>query len=193
MIQKLAVLAEALEKKIIEAAARAAESAEAAEAAAKTARAARASAGEGGLGMNLRHDEVPGGFLCPVTRKIAKYVWTDHANEGSFNSCNHCTGENRSVAGDLQRLNRRRAKAVGERLEERAGLVDRRAAAEERYFKAPHDTAEEAAAEAEMEAAEAAIEKLDEAVAWAKEEAREDDIRAAQEQYDQQTMRRVQD
>jgi hypothetical protein len=73
---------------------------------------------------------------------------------------------------------------VDERLKERAGLVERRARGEERYFAAPHDTAEEAAAEAEMEAAEAAIEKLDEAVAWAKEEARGDDIRAAQEDYD---------
>jgi hypothetical protein len=53
------------------------------------------------------------GFFCEAAQKYTRYVWTDHAKPGNGNSCEHCTGEARTLGGDLYALNQR-AKAEAE-------------------------------------------------------------------------------
>ncbi len=58
------------------------------------------------MNENGRHEYRDGeGYVCPHTGKITRFVWTDHAKPFNGNSCEHCTGETRSIGGMLHDLN----------------------------------------------------------------------------------------
>jgi hypothetical protein len=56
--------------------------------------------------QDSRHEYRAGqGFLCPHTGKFSSFVWTDHSKPFNGNSCEHCTGEKRSLGNMLYDLN----------------------------------------------------------------------------------------
>lgn len=48
------------------------------------------------------------GYICPFTGKEVYHVWSNHDLPGLFNSCEHCTGDHRTIGQKLHELNEAR-------------------------------------------------------------------------------------